>query len=275
MKQRGFTLIELLVVIAIIAILMGILMPALNRAREQGQRARCQGNLKQLQMAWIMYADDNEGKIVNGATGYDRDDEKAWVGKGWDDNGYEIGTPADELVQREAIEKGALYPFVNNIKVYKCPTGNRGELQSYNIVDSMNGYERDNTPGKRFGKTILYIKNVNQISYPPPAERVVFIDEGRTTPDSFAVYYSSKDGWFDPPPMRHGYGTTVSFADGHNQYWKWNDKHTMELAQMERDFKYWQPKNMAKDSSINVPDNEDVSMVQTATWGRRYKAFEP
>ena len=62
-KQRGFTLIELLVVIAIIAILMAVLMPALGRARLMGQRAACMGNLKQLTLAWIMYADENDDKI--------------------------------------------------------------------------------------------------------------------------------------------------------------------------------------------------------------------
>ena len=71
-RQRvfpGFTLIELLVVIAIIAVLMGILMPALSRVREQGKRATCLSNLKQLTLSWIMYADDNDDKLVNGDSG--------------------------------------------------------------------------------------------------------------------------------------------------------------------------------------------------------------
>ncbi|MDT8303690.1 MAG: prepilin-type N-terminal cleavage/methylation domain-containing protein, partial [Sedimentisphaerales bacterium] len=67
---RGFTLIELLVVIAIIAVLMAILMPALSRVREQGKRAVCLSHLKQLGLVWIMYADDNDGYIVNGAAGH-------------------------------------------------------------------------------------------------------------------------------------------------------------------------------------------------------------
>ena len=84
-KPRGFTLIELLVVIAIIAILMAILMPALNRAREQGKRAACLSNLKQLTLSWIMYADENDDRIVSGDGGvwhsYNGVVETPWVGR--------------------------------------------------------------------------------------------------------------------------------------------------------------------------------------------------
>ncbi len=63
-------MIELLVVIAIIAVLMAILIPALHRVREQGKRAVCLNNLRELALVWIMYADDNDDKLVNGAIGY-------------------------------------------------------------------------------------------------------------------------------------------------------------------------------------------------------------
>jgi len=68
-RRAGFTPIELPVVIAIIAILMAILIPTLHRAREQGQRATCLSNLKQLTAAWMMYADENDNKIAHGCTG--------------------------------------------------------------------------------------------------------------------------------------------------------------------------------------------------------------
>ncbi|MHC4521366.1 MAG: type II secretion system protein, partial [Planctomycetota bacterium] len=61
--SRGFTLIELLVVIAIIAVLMGILMPALQRVREQGRRQSCASQIRQHCMAFLMYADDHAGKL--------------------------------------------------------------------------------------------------------------------------------------------------------------------------------------------------------------------
>ena len=71
-RRRGFTLIELSVVIAIIALLMAFLIPALHRAREQGARAVCLNNLRQLTVAWILYAEENDYKIVNASTFYSR-----------------------------------------------------------------------------------------------------------------------------------------------------------------------------------------------------------
>ena len=65
---KGFTLVELLVVIAMIAVLMSILMPALQRVREQGKRASCLSNLRQLQLCWHMYAFEQRGPAL-GAEG--------------------------------------------------------------------------------------------------------------------------------------------------------------------------------------------------------------
>jgi len=68
MKTKGFTLIELLVVIAIIAVLMAILMPALRLAREQARSISCRSNVRTLTLAWLMYKDANDDKLVGGHT---------------------------------------------------------------------------------------------------------------------------------------------------------------------------------------------------------------
>jgi len=246
----GFTLIELLVVIAIIAILMAILMPALNRVREQGKRAVCLGNLRQMGFAWIMYADDNDSKIVNGntSTGGHNKDGVCWV--------YWPGRNVSEEQRMDGIKRGLIYEYCPNLKLYKCPTGIRGEVVTYAIVDSMNGY--DAIPGAEG----LIVKRRTQIR--KPGRRAVFLDEGRLSPASWTVWYE-QERWWDQITARHGDGTNCSFADGHSEYWKWKDPRTMEVAEM--DYSYWQ--STARQGYLSSsPGNSDLYRVQQAVWGK-------
>jgi len=269
-ERKAFTLIELLVVIAIIAILMAILMPALNRAREQGRRAACMGNLKQLGLAWIMYADANDDKIVNGAAGYsyvdtgwgDHGKERAWMGRVWHDN-YGAGEQLPEEEQREGIMEGALWPYVKQVKLYRCPTGRRGELVTYGIMFSMNAVEHDEVKGERE----THIKRRSQIHSPAPSLRLVFIDEGWMTPDAFAVYFRT-EAWWDDPPVRHGDGTNVSFADGHAEHWKWRGTDTIKHArnlELGHSGAGWTPES---DQGF-----DDLYRIQKGCWGRL--GYEP
>jgi prepilin-type N-terminal cleavage/methylation domain-containing protein/prepilin-type processing-associated H-X9-DG protein len=275
-KRKGFTLIELLVVIAIIAILMAILMPALKRAREQGKRAVCLNSLKQLAMAWIVYADDNDDKVVNGEAEYNQsmigqcttprggrhDREKWWVGTDCAP-GFMSGEQLEEDIQISAIRAGALFPYAPSTKVYQCPTGIRGEMRTYTITDAINGLPREGTfsgnKGIKVGRTTLWVKRRSEIVVPGPSFRLVFLDEGRVTPDSYACHYVNAR-WWDPPHVRHGDGTNVSFADGHSAYWKWDATETINVGKMVNPQHQFTPTTEAGFA--------DLEKMQTALWGR-------
>jgi len=263
-KQKAFTLVELLIVIAVIAILMAILMPALVKVREQGKRAVCLNNLRQLTVAWILYAHENDDKIVNGAAGFSNvagapfyhGGERAWVGQCWHPN-YAQGQQLPASQQRAEIMNGALWPYCKDVDAYRCPTGVPGELLTYAIMFSMNAVCYDvvkDVPN-------AFIKKRSEIYKPGPQHRLVFIDEGWITPDAFAVHYD-KEQWWDDPPVRHGDGVTVSFADGHMEHWKWKGSDTIRIGRerVRGHSSNWTP---------TTPEGkEDLHRVQIGCWGR-------
>jgi len=248
-KRNAFTLIELLVVIAIIAILMAILMPTLGRAREQGKRIACLSNLKQLTMGWILYADDNNDKVVPANTGL----SNAWVL--W----REPTTPEETRI--EGIREGRLFRYCPEVKLYKCPTGVRGEVVTYAITDAMNGY--DGIPGT--SKLMVY----RRMQIKRADERIVFLDEGRLSPNSWTLWYD-QERWWDQVTARHGDGTNFGFADGHSEYWKWKDPRTLDVAKA--DYDYWQNTGRNGGEALQ-PGNEDLHRVQRGVWSKL--GYEP
>ena len=252
-RRNAFTLIELLVVIAVIAVLMAILMPALSRAREQGKRAACLNHLKQLALSWNLYADDFDGKIVNGNTARGTPtvnrDTACWVY--WTD-----AATATEEQKLQGIRDGLLYRYGANVKLYKCPTGIRGEFVTYSIPDALNGYYY--IPGAREQIKALrtQIRNLG--------EQIVFLDEGRLSPSSWTIWFD-QERWWDQITARHGDGTNFGFADGHSDYWKWKDPRTLDVAKME--INAWQNGPRLSGESTQ-PGNEDLHRVQRGVFSK-------
>jgi len=231
-----------------------------------------------------MYADENDDNIVNGEA-YGSGDgtaprpssgrhagERWWTG---DDVGdYMAGVNLAEEVQKRAIRAGALFPYCKNETLYRCPTGARGEFRTYTITDAMNGLRRDGTyrsfggreVGTRNGRTVLWIKKRLEISVPSPGQRIVFLDEGRITPDSYATHYLN-ERWWDPPFVRHGDGTNVSFADGHSDYWKYMGSKTLETGKLAA-VSGLDANSLHQMQPVSDDDYQDLYQMQKAVWGK-------
>ncbi|MDB6020994.1 MAG: hypothetical protein JWQ04_851 [Pedosphaera sp.] len=232
--QTGFTLIELLVVIAIIAMLAGLLLPALQQAKFRAQAVACLSNLKQLQIGWQMYANDfNDILLPNAPSAKNRGptttnyaETIAWCGnaeEGWD--------ALDANTNTAYLTRSLLSPYLaNQIRVYKCPgdnvlSANGQRLRSYSMNCQVGqyllaqmgpGYVVNNNPGYRV------FNQMNDLSCLSPAMAWIFNDEHPGSIDDGFLKVSMTSGDFpDLPGSSHGGACGFSFGDSHVELRKW------------------------------------------------------
>ncbi len=236
-RKKGFTLIELLVVIAVIAVLMAILMPALNIAREQGRGIACSSNQKTLALAYTMYASDNDGSICAGwATHSPVNGIPPWVmpplsyGAGGAIQG-KGGGPVTREERYNGLREGELYKYVKDVGAYHCPGDNRitrgtslGNgleyliYRSYSLTDYMRATESTDL------KKLFNFKS--------PAQKMLFVEEiydgsaGNHNHDGWSYIPHNGTLW-DPLGIFHSNACTFSFMDGHAERKKWDDKRTV------------------------------------------------
>jgi prepilin-type N-terminal cleavage/methylation domain-containing protein/prepilin-type processing-associated H-X9-DG protein len=228
--KGAFTLIELLVVIAIIAILASLLLPVLAKAKETARRANCISNERQLILAWQIYADDHDGRLVQNGYGTASSPSPVWASGG---THFDL-PPFYDTKYLMAPTFGALGTYTRTPAIYKCPSDRSTIRSNTVVVPKIRSYSMNLYVGSRVGSatygsaSYVVFKKQSELARPGPGTIFVFTDvlpENLCFP-GFVINMPPTDVWFHIPSSQHRNGGVLTFADGHAEHHRWLDPRT-------------------------------------------------
>ena len=267
-RPAGFTLIELLVVIAILAILAAMLLPALTNAKTKTHGINCMNNHRQLSLAWQMYSDDNNERLIYASEDPYRPETEAaaWITGTLSYNPSNPKNWDPDLT----IKKSPLWPYTGkNLAIWKCPADRSGvtvdgefkpRVRSISMNVFLGGWGgTDGYWGPIFSDYKIYLKP-SELHNPGPSKIFVFLDMREDSVDMgnfgtrMAGWPDRPDlyGFYDLPGFYHHLAGGFSFADGHSEIHRWRDTRTMPPLV---------PNGFVNDN-FSSPDNVDVAWLQ-------------
>jgi prepilin-type N-terminal cleavage/methylation domain-containing protein/prepilin-type processing-associated H-X9-DG protein len=228
----GFTLIELLTVVGIIALLAGLLVPAILLGREKSRTARCLSNHRQMAIAWTVYAGDHDDRLVPNPDSTLEEGQ----GYGWVVGHLRMGPLAAGTEVMGDPRVSLLAPYIKNVKVYKCPGDESEFVRSVAMNCRMNPTRYDGDPAWVGGLGTNYVNFRRLSDIQRSSEMLVIMDErSDSINDSYFAIDMSNTGTpsgqgtprpymiIDFPGDYHGGGMAASFADGHVRVHRWKD----------------------------------------------------
>lgn len=257
-ERRGFTRTDLLVVLGVVTVLGLLATGSIATAGSRAGNLVCRFNLGRLSQAWLLYGQENSGRLVPGSG--------TTANPGWANGSLDYNAPAPDNTNTLNLTRGKLWPYLEPQKTsaYRCPDDTSTSLHGGRALPRVRSYAMNAwLNGQAWTTGYRLVTNIATLSVPTPSRTFVFIEEQDASLND-GMFLVDMRGYGSAPSQymivdlmsaRHEAGANLSFADGHTEYWQWRDSRTL-IAPIPGQLFF---------GNIPSPNNVDMSRIQAVT----------